>query len=185
MIPVTGVSETELAGENWLSDVALDLKNLWTTLRFAVELKDKSRIRFGFNIQVKLSRGGFGLIIESNPAIVEDDGVGLSSREIQGDGEFTQEPAGVKAAGGGGAASVDGNLEAEFGGEDGFSGELVEVGHGEVERGGDGLDMGVREVRIGRNEGNECGLRREILEGDSTETWGRRRVNQRASRFGS
>lgn len=46
----TVVSETELAREYRLRNVALDLKNLRTTLRFAVEPENKSRIRFSFNI---------------------------------------------------------------------------------------------------------------------------------------
>ena len=57
LIAVAGGSEAELAGEDGLTDVALNLEHLRTALRLAVELKDESRVGLGPHVQVKL-RGG-------------------------------------------------------------------------------------------------------------------------------
>lgn len=46
----------ELATENGLSDISLNLENNWAALRFASELKDEPGIRFRPNDEVKLGR---------------------------------------------------------------------------------------------------------------------------------
>lgn len=163
----------------------MDLENLRTAFRFAVELEDKSRIGFGFYIQMKLRGGAFGIFSYPNPTIVEHCGLGYRSGEIQGHGNSAEESPGADAAGGAATAGVDRDFEAELGGEDGFAGELVEIGLAEVESSSDRMDQGVREEGIRRNEGNDGGLKRKILELDFAETGRRRRMNNGARGFGS
>lgn len=86
---ISGVSEAEFAGEDGLSDIASDLKHLRTTLRLAVELKHESRVGFRLDIQMKLgnpsTRAFPGPFADGNPPVVEHTGLGLGSRQIQGD----------------------------------------------------------------------------------------------------
>lgn len=90
LIPVTGTSETELACENGLPDISSDLKHLRTTFWFPIELENKSRVGFRFNIQVKLSRGTLmSFSPNRNPPIVENASLGFSSRQIQWHRHFT------------------------------------------------------------------------------------------------
>lgn len=155
----------------------MDLENLRTAFRFAVELEDESRIGFGFNIQMELSGRAFGVFSYPNPSIVEHCGFGYRSGEIQGNGNSAEESPGADAAGGASPAGVDRDFEAELPGEDGFSGELVDIGLAEVERGGNRMHLRVGEVAFRRNERNDGGLKRKILELDFAETRRRRRMN--------
>ncbi|MFS7933499.1 hypothetical protein Hanom_Chr04g00380561 [Helianthus anomalus] len=63
------VSETEFATKNCLTDVPVDLKNLWATLGFIVKLEDKSRVGFNPDVQMQLNR--FLLITETHPAVLK------------------------------------------------------------------------------------------------------------------
>lgn len=65
------------------------------------------------------------------------------------------------------------DLETDFSGEDGLSGESFDVFLVEVESGSQGLGLaGVGEVVLRRNVGDYCSLRGETLELDFAETWG-------------
>ncbi|KAJ0929192.1 hypothetical protein HanRHA438_Chr04g0202311 [Helianthus annuus] len=63
------VSETEFATKNCLTDVPVDLKNLWATLGFIFKLEDKSRVGFNPHVQMQLNR--FLLITETHPAVLK------------------------------------------------------------------------------------------------------------------
>lgn len=112
LIPVTGVSEAELAGEDGLSDIALNLEHLRATLRLAIELEDESGIGLCPDIQVEVSGRAFGLFSDGNPAIVEHCGLGFGAGELQRNGDLPKEPPGVDAAGGAPPAGVDRDSEA-------------------------------------------------------------------------
>ena len=126
---------------------------------------------------MKLRGGAFGIFSYPNPTIVEHCGLGYRSGEIQGHGNSAEESPGADAAGGASPAGVDRDFEAERPGADGLSGELVDIGLAEVERGGNRMHLRVGEVAFRRNERNDGGLKRKILELDFAETRRRRRMN--------
>jgi len=107
---------------------------------------------------VELRGRAFGVFPYPNPAIVEHCRLRQRSREIQGHGHFAEESPGVDATGSTSPTGIDRDFEAELPGEDRFSGELVEITLAEVERCGDGVNMGVGEVVLGRDEGDNSGL---------------------------
>lgn len=109
--PVTGVPEAELASENRLPNVALDLKHLWTTLRLAVELKHEPRVRLCLHIQVELCGRALGFFPDGNPAVVEHGASPrLRSRQIQRHRHLSEQLPGAYPAGGASPAGVDGDL---------------------------------------------------------------------------
>lgn len=88
---------TELATENGLSYISLNLENHGAAFRFASELKDEARVRFGADHEVKL--GGWFIIIiiiivgpttEVEPAVMEGVGVREGSGEVNGEVEAAQ-----------------------------------------------------------------------------------------------
>lgn len=114
LIPITVVSETELAGEDRLRNIALDLENLRTTLRFTVELKNESRIRLSLHIQMKLRGGAFSLLPNRNPAIVEHRSLSHRSGKVYRNRHFPKQSPGADAASGASPAGVDRDFEAEL-----------------------------------------------------------------------
>lgn len=163
LITVAGVPETELACEDRLPNVALNLENLGAAFGFAVELEDESRVGFGFDVEVELGGGAsLGFFPHWNPPIVEDQWFGLGARKLEWDGDFSQESAWVDTAGGATAPGVDRDFQTDLAGEDGFSGHLVEIGLVEVKGGGDGVELAVRELSLRRDEGDDGGLEREV-----------------------
>lgn len=114
--------------------ILLNLKNHRATLRFAPELKNEPRVRFGPDNDVK-SRVRFVnlvrfavLFFEPEPAAVERDGARERGGEVDGEVDPADEFRGGDAACAGGAAGVDGEAESER-----SNGEAAERGGVEVE----------------------------------------------------
>lgn len=184
MSPVTGVPEAELASENRLPNVALDLKHLRTTLRLAVELENEPRVGLCLHIQVELRGRALGFFPDANPAVVEN---GASprrrSRQIQRHRHLPDKLPGADPAGGASPAGVDRDLHGEFPGKDVLPGEPLDVGLAQVKRGRYGLNVAVRELVLRRDERNDSGLERKVLKPDFAKARRRRRMNDGASRL--
>nr|POF21527.1 hypothetical protein CFP56_48929 [Quercus suber] len=78
-------------------------------------------------------------------------------------------------------AGVDRDSQAEFPGENRFSGELFKIGLAQVKRSRQVMDVAVGKLILRRNERHDGGLERKVLELDFAETWRRRRMNNGAS----
>nr|GMD89201.1 proline-, glutamic acid- and leucine-rich protein 1-like [Ipomoea batatas] len=74
--------ETELAGENRLTNVSLDLEHLRAAFWLAVELKNESRVRLGLHIHVELRAGVLRILPNRNPTVVEHHSSRFRPREI-------------------------------------------------------------------------------------------------------
>lgn len=79
-IPFTAVPETEVAGENRLLDVPVDLENLRAALGLAVELKDESGVGLGADVEVELDIGGGS---DRGPAVVNEAGSIAFKKNLQ------------------------------------------------------------------------------------------------------
>jgi len=129
----------ELATENGLSYIPLNLENNRAALRFASELKDEPGIRFGANDEVKLGRWFVCAVgpSEVEPAAVEGVGVREGSGEVNGEMNPAQQLGAAHPAGAAHWAVVDGEDEAER-----LPGEAAEGGGVEVESRGGGGGVG-------------------------------------------
>ena len=156
----------ELATENGLSYVSLNLENDWTAFRFAAELKDEPGVRFGPDDEVKLSRGFVSTVgpSEVEPAVVEGVGVREGSGEVNGEMNPAQQLGAAHPAGAAHWAVVDGEDEAE-----GLSGEAAEGCGVEVEGWGGGGGVGGGGRGGEREEGRMGGER---VDADFAEAWG-------------
>lgn len=180
------MSKTELAGKHRLSNIALNLENLWTTLWLSVKLKHISWIRLSFHIQVKLSRRRtLRILTNRNPTIMKHSSLGLRSRQIQRHGNPPQQPSRVHSARSPSPACVNRNFQAKLAGKERLSNEFLEICFAQVEARGYSLRLTVSELVFGRNERNVYSLKGKVLELDLAKTWRRRRMNNRASRLRS
>lgn len=139
-IPFTAVPEAEVAGENRLPHVPVDLENLRAALGLAVELKDESRVGLGADVEVQLEIGAGS---DRGPAVVDEAGtIGFkNSLEIQVQRNASQKlitTAASTAARRGAATTVNLELETR-----GFVGQLLQLRLVESKRSVDpGVDGG-------------------------------------------
>lgn len=178
-LPWSWVSvSAELATENGLSDISLDLENHGTTLRFTTELENEPGIRFRTDRQVNPSGGFFRLAPEFQPPVAEDNGLRVSPSEVHYDIEPAKQLARADPARAAHAARVDGHSEG-----DGLVRKATERCGVEVEaqRWRGGLRWSVVLRRTKRHKGCLWG---EVLDLELAEARGWWRVDAGAGRSG-
>src|SRR5690606_5715974 len=111
---IAGITTTEFASENRLTDTTLNLNHLRTTLRLTLELEDEPRIRLRLHIQMKLSRRRLfpRSFSDRYPSVMEHALLRLRTGQIQRHGDFRQETTGMHAASSAGSSRVDEDLKA-------------------------------------------------------------------------
>lgn len=89
---------TELAAENRLPDIALDLENHRATFRFSTELENEARVGFGPDNQVEAGRDFILFFPQFNPPVVEYSGSTVSAVESHRDPNPAEELARIHPA---------------------------------------------------------------------------------------
>ena len=77
--------------------------------------------------------------------------------------------------------SVDRDFQAEFPGQNQFSGKLFEIGLAQVKHSRPVMDVTIGKLSLQWNEWHDGSLEQKVLELDFVETWKRRRMNNGAS----
>lgn len=137
----------ELATENWLPDVFLDLKHHRTALRFTSELENIPGVRFGANGDMQFCRRTFvtGTISSSGPTEIHPSVLvhrrsGLSPTHVNAQPNRAEQLPARDAAGPAHPADKDGDLE----NNDRLGGEPTECGGIQMEAGSGSRGLGRR-----------------------------------------
>lgn len=121
---------TELAAENRLPNIPLNLENDRAALRFTTEVENEPWVRFRPDQKVKQWRGLMVVAVEFEPAIVEGIGRREGSWELNGEEDMAQKLGTTDATIAAHWADINGDGE-----DDGLAGEAAESCGVEVESG--------------------------------------------------